>query len=100
MAFHRDVKPDKEAEMIETMKRFGRAMGGHPGFRQTYSLKDPKSGALVGLAIWDSQDALAAARPAMGQALAGVDFSQLEDTAPEVYLFEIAWASGELHNSE
>ena len=100
MAFHRDVKPEKEAEMIESMKRFGRAMVGNPGFRQTYSLKDPKTRALVGLAIWDSQDALAAARPAMSKALEGVDFSRLEDSAPEVYLFEIEWASGELHNRE
>jgi len=100
MAMHRAVKPEKEAEMIESMVRFGRAMVGSPGFRQTYSLKDPKSGALVGLAIWDSAEALAAARPAMGRALEGVDFSQLEDSAPEVFLFEIKWAGGELHNTD
>jgi antibiotic biosynthesis monooxygenase len=100
MAFHRDVKPEKEAEMIETMKRFGRAMAGHPGFRQSYSLKDPKTNALVGLAIWDSEAALAAARPAMSQALEGVDFSQLEDSQPEVYLFEIQWAGGDLHHTD
>jgi hypothetical protein len=30
----------------------------------------------------------------------GVDFSQLEDRPPEVYLFEIEWAGGELHNTD
>jgi antibiotic biosynthesis monooxygenase (ABM) superfamily enzyme len=51
MAFHRDVRPGKEAEMIESMKRFGRAMVGNPGFLQSYSLEDPKTRALVGVAI-------------------------------------------------
>lgn len=100
MAFHRAVKPEKEAEMIEAMKRFGRSMVGNPGFRQSYSLKDPKTKALVGLAIWDSPEALAAARPKMVQALEGVDFSLLEENDPEIYLLEIQWAGGELHNTD
>jgi heme-degrading monooxygenase HmoA len=100
MAFHRDVKQGKEAEMIESMKQFGRAMQGKPGFRQSYSLRDPKSKALVGLAIWDSPADLAAARPAMSEAIRNVDFSQLEDSDPEVYLFEVAWAGGELLSTD
>ncbi len=96
LAFHRDVKPGREQDLIESMKQFGRAMQGRPGFRQSYALRDPKSGALVGLGIWDSPDALAAARPAMSEAIRDVDFSQLESSDPEVYLLEAAWAGGEL----
>jgi heme-degrading monooxygenase HmoA len=100
IAFHRDVKPGKEDEMIESMKRFGRAMRGMPGFRQSYSLRDPKTKALVGLAIWDSPAALSAARPAMSEAIKNVDFSKLEASDPEVYMLEVAWAGGELLDTE
>jgi len=100
IAFHRDVKPGREAEMIEAMKRFGRAMAGRRGFRQCCSLRDPRSRALVGLAIWDSPEDLAAARPAMAEAIAGVDFSQLEDSDPESCLLEVAWAKGELLSTD
>lgn len=100
MAIHREIKPGKEAEMIESMKGFGRAMVGKPGFRQCWSLRDAKTKALVGLAVWDSPEALAAARPAMSKALEGVDFSQLEESDPEVYLFEVAWGAGELLDTE
>lgn len=100
MAFHRDIKPGKEAQMIASMKDFGRAMVGKPGFRQCWALRDPKTKALVGLAVWDSPEALAAARPDMGKALEGVDFSQLERSDPEVYLLEVAWGAGELLDTE
>jgi len=100
IAFHRDVKPGKEAKMVEAMKKFGRAMQGKPGFRQCYSLRDAKSKALVGLAIWDSPSDLAAARPAMSKAIEGVDFSKLESSDPDVYVLEVAWAGGELLSTD
>src|SRR5262245_38034359 len=96
MAIHRDVKPGKEAEVIEAMKAFGRAMQGKPGVRQCWSLRDPARSALVGLAVWDSPEALAEARPDMARALVNVDFSQLEDSVPDVYALEVEWAAGEL----
>jgi hypothetical protein len=36
----------------------------------------------------------------MSKALEGIDFSQLEESDPEVYLFQILWAAGELHNTD
>ncbi len=48
--------PEKEALLIDSMRRFGEVMKKQKGLRQVHQLRDERSGALVGLAIWDSKE--------------------------------------------
>jgi heme-degrading monooxygenase HmoA len=85
LAIHRP-RLGQEATLIDAMHRFGAAARGAPGLQGIYTLRDSDSDALVGLALWDSAEAFRAARPAMRAAIAGVDFTLLEDTGPEFFL--------------
>ena len=84
LAIHRP-RPGAEPGLIDAMHRFGAAAAGAPGLQRVHTLQSADDGVLVGLAIWDTADAYHAARVAMRAAIAGVDFSALEDTGPEVY---------------
>ena len=88
IAIHRHPKPDKEQLLIDSMHRFGAAMQGQPGLQQVHTLKDRKTGALVGLAIWDSEESLMAARPAMAEAVKNDNFEEWEDESPEVFMLD------------
>ena len=87
LAIHRP-RPEAEALVIESMHRFGAAMAGQPGFVQVHTLKEPRKGELVGLAIWESKEAWMAARPAMQDAVKDDPFHEWEDTPPDVYHLE------------
>jgi heme-degrading monooxygenase HmoA len=85
LAIHRP-KPGAEPGLIEAMHRFGVAAHGAPGLQRIHTLQSATDGFLVGLAIWDSEDAFHSARVWMRAAIADVDFTSLEDVGPEVYL--------------
>ena len=71
-------KPEHEAALIDSMHRFGAAIKGKPGLISVHTLKDPDEGQLFGLAIWESQDAMIAAAPAMMEATKDDDFELWE----------------------
>ena len=73
ISVHR-IRPGKEALMIDSMRRFGEAAQKAGGIQRIHTLKDERSGALVGLAIWDSREAYEAAGPALMAAVEGDDF--------------------------
>ena len=81
-------KPGKEALLIDSMHRFGAAMQGQPGLHDVHTLKDHNTGALIGLARWDTQASMLEARPLMAQAVKDDPFEEWEDEDPEVYLLE------------
>jgi len=87
IAIHRP-RPETEALVIDSMHRFGAAMQSQPGFIQTHTLKDPRNGDLVGLAMWETKEAWLTARPAMQEAVKDDPFEDWEDTPPEVYQLE------------
>ncbi|HLF28756.1 MAG TPA: hypothetical protein VJG32_20705 [Anaerolineae bacterium] len=87
LAIHRP-RPDKTAPLIDSMHRFGAALIGQAGLQQVHTLKDQKTGNLIGLAMWDSKAAWLAARPAMAEAIQGDNFEDWEDEPPEVYHLE------------
>jgi heme-degrading monooxygenase HmoA len=87
IAIHRP-RPDKAQDVIDSMHRFGAAARTQPGLREVHTLRDQNNGTLVGLAIWDSQEAWQAARPAMWAAVEDDPFDEWEDTPPEVYQLE------------
>jgi heme-degrading monooxygenase HmoA len=82
------VKPEHEHDVIDSMHRFGEAARTQAGLREVHTLKDRRSGALVGLAVWTSPDALEAARPALATAVDGDDFETWESEPVRVMLLE------------
>ncbi|MEI8133915.1 MAG: hypothetical protein WCH46_02410 [bacterium] len=71
-------KPEYESDLIDSMHRFGAAMKGKPGLNHVFTLKDANEGKLFGLAIWESEDAMMAAVPAMIEATKDDDFELWE----------------------
>jgi heme-degrading monooxygenase HmoA len=67
LSIHRP-KPEHQQDVIESMHRFGEAARSQQGLVEAHTLKDQRSDALVGLAVWESSDALLAARPTLAAA--------------------------------
>ncbi|NVM16645.1 MAG: hypothetical protein HWN80_02945 [Candidatus Lokiarchaeota archaeon] len=78
-------KPEKEALLIESMHRFGKAMKGKKGLIMAHTAKDEDKNRLIGLAIWDSKENWLAARPTMIEAVKSDPFEEWELKPPEVY---------------
>ncbi len=78
MSIHR-LRPGQEESLIESMHRFAAAANTQPGLQHIHTLKDQKSGALIGLAIWDTQEAMIAARPVLIEATKDDDFEAWEE---------------------
>ncbi len=74
ISVHR-IRPGKEQLMLDSMRRFGEAAKKAGGVQQIHALEDERSGAIVGLAIWDSKEAYEAAGPALMAAVEGDDFA-------------------------
>lgn len=87
LAIHTPI-PGKEAEIIDSMHRFGAAMRDQPGLQRTHTLRDQKTGRLVGLAIWDTREQWIAARPLMQAAVQNDPFQEWENEPPEVFFLE------------
>jgi heme-degrading monooxygenase HmoA len=81
-------KPEFEQAVIDSMHRFGAAAKSQAGLREVHTLRDVRSGALVGLAVWESTEALEAARPALAAATEGDDFDAWEAAPIQVFLLE------------
>jgi len=88
IGIHTHPKKGKEELLIDSMHRFGAAMKGKPGYQRAHALRDPESGALIGLAIWDSKADWEAAHPAMLEAIKDDPFEEWEDQPPTVYHLE------------
>jgi hypothetical protein len=67
------------------MHRFGVAARGQ-GAIEAHTFKDERSDALVGLAIWRSDDDLTAARPALAAATEDDDFDAWESGPVELFM--------------
>jgi heme-degrading monooxygenase HmoA len=87
LSIHRP-KPEHEHEVIDSMHRFGAAARSQPGLIEVHTLKDQRSDALVGLAVWTSADALTAARPALAAATADDDFDAWDAEPIRSFLLE------------
>jgi quinol monooxygenase YgiN len=81
-------KPEHTSAVIDSMHRFGAAARTQQGLREVHTLQDRRDGTLVGFAVWESADALAAARPAMAAAIEGDDFDAWETEPIRVYQLE------------
>jgi hypothetical protein len=84
LSIHRP-KPEYVQDLIESMHRFGDTARAQ-GAVEAHTFKDARSDAFVGLAIWQSDDDLAAARPALAAVVEHDDFDAWEKGPIEMFL--------------
>jgi heme-degrading monooxygenase HmoA len=56
LSIHRP-RPGQRDVLIASMHRYGEALAQAPGLLSVHTLEDPEQGVLVGLALWESEDA-------------------------------------------
>jgi heme-degrading monooxygenase HmoA len=84
---------NKTDPLIDSMSRFAKSMEGQPGLQQVFVLRDPNTGALVGLALWNSKEEWEAARPAMIEAVRDDPFDEWEPQSPDVFQLDVVWTN-------
>jgi heme-degrading monooxygenase HmoA len=81
-------KPDHIDDLVASMQRFASGGAGQAGLQEAHTMRDVRSGKLVGLAIWQSRAAFDAGVEGMRAAVADDPFLDWEEGAPDVYLLE------------
>lgn len=81
-------REDMDDLLAESMHEFGELMRQQPGtiFQAPYPFKDPEKGTLMGVSIWESEEAFQAALPALERARANRPSQAYEIKPPEVYM--------------
>jgi heme-degrading monooxygenase HmoA len=82
-------KPGMQAQLIDSMHRFGAAGRGQPGFIEALTLRDASSGKLFGVARWESEAAWRAGVEQMRAAVRNDPFGEWEVADPEGFLLEV-----------
>jgi heme-degrading monooxygenase HmoA len=78
-------KAGRERELIASMRRFGAAATGIEGLREVHTLKDARSGTLLGLAIWEDEASWRAGVEVMRAAVADDPFEAWEEREADVF---------------
>ena len=73
-------KPGQHEALIGSMHRYGSALAGAPGLVSVHTLEDPEEGVLVGLALWESEDAF---RASVGLARAAIEDDPFDEWEAE-----------------
>lgn len=79
--YHISVHHPKEGKtdtLIDSMHRFGAAIQNAPGLISVHTLRDTRSDALIGLAIWESLEAFQASVHLAREAVANDPFDEWE----------------------
>ncbi len=71
-------KEGKATDLIESMHRFGDAIKDAPGLIEVHTLRDERSGALIGMGIWESLEAMQASIHLARAAVANDPFDEWE----------------------
>ena len=79
-------KPGAEATLIESMHRYGAGVKGAPGLISIHTLRDEAAGILIGLALWESEEARQASIHLARQAVANDPFDEWEGQPVEGFL--------------
>lgn len=80
MSIHRPAPGARDA-LVDSMHRYGAALAGAPGLLGVHTLEDAGDGVLVGLALWESEQAFLASVHLARQAVAGDPFEEWEAEA-------------------
>ncbi len=81
-------RPGKEGDLIASMHRFGAAAAGAPGLVDVKTLRDRRTGRLIGMARWEDEESWRAGVEAMRAAVAGDPFDEWEAVEPESFLLD------------
>lgn len=81
-------KPGKERDLIASMHRFGAAGARQAGFIEAKTLRDTRSGRLVGMARWEDEASWRAGVEAMRAAVADDPFHEWENGDTEGLFLE------------
>ncbi len=81
-------KPAREQDLIDSMHRFGAAGTGQPGFIEAKTLRDKRSGRLVGMARWEDEVSWRVGVEAMRAAVENDPFDEWEADETEGFLLE------------
>jgi heme-degrading monooxygenase HmoA len=87
VSIHRP-KPEHEPDVIDSMHRFSEVARRQEGLLEVHTLKDRRGDALLGFAVWESADALKAARPALAEVTEDDDFDAWETEPIQVFLLD------------
>jgi heme-degrading monooxygenase HmoA len=82
-------KDGKDQDLIDSMHRFGAAGKGQPGFIEGLTLRDQRSGRLVGMARWEDEASWRAGVEAMGAAVENDPFDEWEAAKVESFLLDV-----------
>jgi len=80
--------PEKEEQLAQSMHEFGKLMKAQPGnlFVAPYPFKNPANGTLMGLSLWESQEAFQAALSTLESAQKDRASREWETRPTEVYM--------------
>jgi heme-degrading monooxygenase HmoA len=87
LAIHH-VRPGREAELTESMRRFGEPLEGAPGLGLHWLLRDDAKGVLVGITTWDDRGSWEAVIDRARATTDGTDFGELSTAPPDVLQLE------------
>lgn len=85
-------RPGKGGAGADSMRGFAAKMAGASGLREVHTLRDSRSTALIGLAIWESREAYVAFREWLAAQPEDPDEPRddWEEAPPQVFLLEEA----------
>ena len=78
-------KPEHAADLLASMHRVDDAAQGAPGLIQIGAWRDRDTGRLVGLAMWESPEAFAAAAGQIFQAIQDDPLDEWSEQPPDVF---------------
>ena len=81
-------KPGKEQDLVDSMHRFGAAGVGQAGFIEAKTLRDARSGRLIGMARWEDEASWRAGVGAMRAAVTDDPFDEWEAGETEGFFLE------------
>ncbi|MFT4109949.1 hypothetical protein [Propionicimonas sp.] len=84
LSVHRP-RPEARGALLASMHRYGAALVGAPGVISVHTFEDAAAGVLVGLVLWESEDAFRTSVHLAREAVADDPFDEWESTPPEGY---------------
>jgi hypothetical protein len=84
--------PETEELLVQSMHQFGELMRKQPGniFQAPYPFKDPEKGTLMGISVWESEEAFQSVLPTLQSARQNSSSRDWEIKPPEVYMLNSA----------
>jgi heme-degrading monooxygenase HmoA len=78
-------KPEHSDDLLASMQRVNATAQDAPGLIQIGTWRDQRSDGLIGLAVWESQEAFQASAERIFEAVADDPFDQWEQRPPDVF---------------